>query len=230
MGVSFKHKNRKSHNWLIYQANDLNFSESTAYLKGKVYDLGCGESPYKNWILRYANEYLGVDWNGSFHNINADIIADLNQPIEISDNVADTVISISVLEHLREPKNMISEAFRILKNNGYFILQVPWQWRVHEEPYDFYRFTPYGLKYLVESAGFSIIQFKAQTGFFSTIFLKFNYFSLRFIRGPKILRGVIRLLLSGLWFCNQKMAPFLDKLDKDWNYETTGYFMICKKA
>ena len=77
----------------------------------------------------------------------ADIVADLNKPLPIESEVADVVVSISVLEHLCEPMTMLSESFRILKPGGSILLQVPWQWWIHEAPYDFYRYSPYGLNY-----------------------------------------------------------------------------------
>jgi hypothetical protein len=53
----------------------------------------------------------GVDWSGTLHELKADILADLNEPLPIEDQVADTVVSLSVLEHLREPQTMLNEAF-----------------------------------------------------------------------------------------------------------------------
>ena len=89
-------------------------------------------------VLNYASSYLGVDWSDSFHNLSADIQADLNQMLPIESEVADTVVSFSVIEHLHNPQLMLSEAYRILKPNGSFIAQVPWQWGIHEAPYDFF--------------------------------------------------------------------------------------------
>ena len=80
---------------------------------------------------------------------------------------------------------MLNEAFRILKPGGAIVLQVPWQWRVHEAPHDYFRYTPYGLKYLFEKAGFVDVVVEPQSGFFTMWILKMNYFSTRFIRGPR---------------------------------------------
>jgi len=109
------------------------------------------------------------------------------------------------------------------------VLQVPWQWWIHEAPYDFFRFTPYGLKYLFEKAGFADVVVEPQSGFFTMWILKMNYFSMRFIRGPRILRGLIKATLLPLWYLGQKVAPLLDRLDKDWAAETTGYFVTARK-
>lgn len=163
------------------------------------------------------------------HNSRADIVSNLNEKIELADEVADTIISLSVLEHLCEPQVMLREAYRILRPGGGIILQVPWQWWVHEAPYDYFRYTPYGLKYIFEKAGFVDVVVEPQSGFFTMWFMKMNYFSLRFIRGPKPLRGLIKLGLLPLWYTGQKLAPLLDKLDRNWALETTGYFVTAIK-
>lgn len=109
------------------------------------------------------------------------------------------------------------------------ILQVPFQWWVHEAPYDYFRYTPYGLKYMFEKAGFVDIYIEPQTGFFTMWLMKFNYFTLRFVRGPKPLRWLIKSILFAIWTLNQIIAPYLDKLDRNWELETTGYFVIARK-
>ena len=227
---SSTHANRKAHNWLIYKTIDIFLCKiGQSHIRGVLYDLGAGEAPYQRFFLRYAKQYIAVDWENSCHNSKPDIIADLNESLPIADAVADTVVSLSVLEHLREPKVMLHEAHRILKPGGFLVLQVPWQWWVHESPHDFFRYTPYGLEYVLHDAGFNEVFIEPQAGFFTTMILKANYFSLRFIRGPRLLRRISRLLLGVAWYCGQKLAPFLDKLDRDWTLEAPGYFVTAKK-
>lgn len=203
--------------------------KNTRHYKGVLYDLGCGESPYREFFLQHAQQYVGVDWAGSQHQTKADIAADLNIPLPIGAEVADTVISLSVMEHLCEPQVMLNEAFRILKPEGGIVLQVPWQWWIHEAPYDFFRYTPYGLKYLFEKAGFVNIVVEPQAGFFSTAILKLNYFTSRFIRGPRLLRWLLKAGLLPFWYLGQKVAPLLDKLDCNWALETSGYYVTARK-
>lgn len=229
MRVSQQHLNRRAHNWLIYDIGDRFLLKYSPYYKGVLYDLGAGESPFKDFFLQYAKQYVAVDWAGSYHDTKADINADLNKPLPIESDVADTVVSLSVLEHLCEPQMMLNEAFRILKPGGAMVLQVPWQWWIHEAPYDFFRYTPYGLKYLFEKAGFVDVVVEPQSGFFTMWILKMNYFCLRFVRGPKLLRWLIKACLVPFWFIGQLMAPVLDKLDRNWAVETSGYYVTARK-
>lgn len=217
------------HNWLIMKIGNKLITQNLSYLKGVVYDLGCGERPYENEILNVADKYIGVDWSDTFHNLKADIIADLNKTLPIDSEVADSVTSFQVMEHLSEPQIFLKEAHRILKVGGYLVLTIPFQWWVHEAPYDYYRYTPYGLKYLFEKAGFINIVVKPQAGFFTTAVLKWNYFTSRFVRGPKTIRWIIKSGLLPFWFIGQKLAPLLDNLDFDWELETSGYYVTANK-
>lgn len=196
---------------------------------GNVYDLGCGESPYKDFILNNANNYYGVDWGESVYNSKPDIIADLNKKLPIESNVADCILSISVMEHLSEPQIMLNEAFRILKKDGVILMQVPWQWKVHEAPYDFFRYSPYGLKVMFEKAGFKNIIIKPSSGFFTTWFVKMNYFTRRFLRGPIFVKVLLKLILIPFWYINQILAPVLDKLDRNRELEAQGFYITAHK-
>lgn len=228
-GFTKNHSTRQAHNWLIYDGYEKFMFSNALLFSGVLYDLGCGESPYREFFLAYAQKYIGVDWAGSFHETRADIVADLNNPLPIESEVADTVVSLSVMEHLCKPQTMLNEAFRILKPGGRIVLQVPWQWWIHEAPYDFYRYTPYGLKYLFEKAGFDNIVVEPHSGFFTAVILKCNYFTNRFVYGPKPIRWLIKAGLWPFWYVGQKIAPLLDKLDRDWALETCGYFVTAQK-
>ena len=109
------------------------------------------------------------------------------------------------------------------------ILKVPLQWWIHEAPHDYFRYTPYGLKYMFEKAGFEEIEVEATAGFFTTWIVKMNYFSQRSIRGPKPLKILIKALLIPFWAVGQFLAPYLDKLDRNWPAETSGYFVLARK-
>lgn len=229
MKPSKRHSNRKLHNWLVYNICDKFLEKYAQYLSGTLVDLGCGEAPFKSFFLQYADTYIGVDWSSTSHDSQADVISDLNKEILLKSAYADSLISISVMEHLYNPQTFLSEAFRILKPGGNFVLQVPWQWHLHEEPHDYFRYTPHGLKFLFEQAGFENIEIEAQTGFFTTRALKLNYFMDRFAIGPAPLRFMIRAALTPFWTLSQLIAPQLDKLDKNWPAETQGYFLVAKK-
>lgn len=226
---SANHPNRYHHNWLIYDIIDQNLVDNRELLVGCLYDLGSGESPYRDFFLNHVDKYVAVDWTSSLHDTQANIVADLNNPLEIESEVADVIVCLSVLEHLHSPDVALAEAFRILKPGGSILIQVPWQWKIHEAPHDFFRYTPFGFEYLMSQCGFSNILVCPQGGFFTMMALKMNYFVARFIRGPRLLRWLIRWPFRFVWFFSQKTAPILDKFDEDWAAETVGFFVTARK-
>lgn len=214
---------------MIYNIGDRFLHKNSAHYKGVLYDLGAGESPYRDFFLKHVDKYVAVDWPQTLHESQADVSANLNELLPIADAVADTVVSISVMEHLYEPQMMLNEALRILKPGGMMLLQVPWQWQIHEAPHDYFRYTPYALEYLLTRAGLVDITIEAQSGFFTTWVLKFNYFSLRLVGGTAIRSWFAKILLYPLWYIGQKVAPVLDKLDHNWQAEACGYFLLARK-
>lgn len=131
-------------------------------IRGDVADVGCGRCKYKSLILGspQVKSYTGVDFYAS----QADITADLNKKFPIEDNKFDAAICISVLEHLLEPQNALSEIARILKPDGYLFLSVPWIYPYHGEPNDYFRYSGDCLKYLLEKAGFAIVSIFPSVG------------------------------------------------------------------
>ena len=218
-----------ANNWLAIKTNNETVEKNFKNFKGTVYDLGCGERPYEKDILKVADKYIGVDWGDTLHNLKADIVSDLNKPLPIDSEVAETVTSFQVIEHLCEPQIMLNEAYRILKRNGNIILTVPFQWWIHEAPYDYFRYTIYGLRYMFEKSGFKDIKITSTSGFFSMWILKMNYFSARIIQGPKLVRLIFRAIMIPIWCVSQMLAPILDKLDRNPELETSGYTVVAKK-
>jgi SAM-dependent methyltransferase len=211
------------HNWLVHHLHNKAFRTTTRHLKGTVVDLGCGTAPYKNDILAHADEYVGVDWDNSLHDINPDVVADLSKEFPFDDNYADTLVSFQVLEHIPTPQFYLSECYRILKPGGALLLSVPFQWRVHEAPYDYFRYTRFGLEYMLNEAGFKDITIREMGGFWFTWLLKLNYFTL-----AKFAKGPLKYLFFPWWFINQVFALLLDRIITS-KQEAGGYVVVTIK-
>lgn len=222
------HINYFSHNWAIKQALNKHILARLPMVTGRVLDLGCGERPFEKDILKFAHTYTGLDWAKSIHDTKADIIADLNEPIDIESNSFDSVVSFEVLEHLCEPQTMLSESYRILKNNGVLLLSMPFQWWVHEAPWDYQRYTKYGLEYQLKKAGFVEIEIQETTGFWLLWVLKLNYQLARLTKRSFV--GIFfKIVLIPFWFCVQHIAILFDKVWKETN-ETAGYVVVARKS
>lgn len=221
-------ENRLAHNWLIKKLVNDKVRAHLHELRGIVVDLGCGTRPYEQDILKYADHYIGVDWNNTLHGLHADVAADVSKPLPFKDGVADAIVAFEVLEHVAEPGMMLAESFRTLRSGGHLMLSVPFQWWLHESPWDFYRYTCHGLEYLLTKAGFAQIAVQPTSGFWAMWVLKLNYQLARLIRGPHLSRLLIRALLIPFWWAGQMLAPLLDRFWTE-EHETAGYFVVARK-
>lgn len=146
---------------------------SKKYAKGNLIDLGCGKKPYMVVFNKYVNSYFGVDspHASDFHyrdDTRVDLWADCTNT-GLKDGSFDTLLCTQVLEHIPEPGKLLKEANRLLKKKGIAIMTIPFCWQIHAKPNDFYRFTPYGIKYLFEKNGFEILEIKSMEGMYATL-------------------------------------------------------------
>lgn len=222
----FKHNNCGWHNVFMYWSY---WKLLDAYMHSgeTLIDLGCGNSPYTKFFTARFATVTTVDWSASPHDTNPDLIADLNKTLPIADCSSDCVVSLSVLEHLTKPHNCVAEAKRILKPGGKFIVQVPFMWWVHEAPFDYQRWTEYGLKHLLEENGFKVKNIIPQSGVFLTLSLKSNYVLKRLIRRNSILRYPTSFILSPAMLAIQLAGYILDKIFFI-KQETFGYFVVAE--
>jgi|GEM_PF-573647 len=139
-------------------------------VKGRMVDIGSGHSRgYEDLFKTRVDEYLCIDQQ---YAENVDICTDCYD-VPLPDDSVDTILSTQMLEHLDTPALMLQETYRLLKSNGKLILTVPMVWGLHEEPIDFYRYTEYGLRYLLEQAGYIDIEVQPLEGLFSVLIQMF---------------------------------------------------------
>ena len=207
------------HNFLVYHIHDRQLKLfADTYLSGRLIDIGCGTKPYKELLSNLVQEHIGLDREDPFNpNAVVDIFGTAYE-IPVEDESFDCSISTGALEHLEEPETALRECHRILKDGGVAIYSVPFIWQVHAAPWDYYRFSKHGLKYLFEKCGFEILELKALSGFWVTFGQLFIYYIYRFRSSKKPWRyiPVIPLLAAII----QPIAYLLDKLDKaeDWTW------------
>jgi SAM-dependent methyltransferase len=78
--------------------------------------------------------------------------------------------------------HFLKEANRVLKPGGSAIFTVPFIWDEHEQPFDYARYSCFGLKYLFESHGFEIIESKKLLCDIRLIFLLINAYIYKIIK------------------------------------------------
>ena len=137
-------------------------------IKGKLLDYGCGRKPYRN-LFTHVSEYIGADVKHSGYpktQSAADVFFEGTLPVE--DNSFDAVLCFEVLEHVFKPDETLHDLRRVLKPGGKLMLTVPFFCNEHEIPYDYGRYTYYGLKYLLNKHGFTILVSKREGSFWET--------------------------------------------------------------
>jgi SAM-dependent methyltransferase len=123
-------------------------------LKGRVLDVGCGTKPYERYVA--ATSYVGLEHNKTVHS-RADVFYD-GTIFPFAANEFDAVLCNQVLEHVFTPEQFLMEIRRVLRAGGLLLLTVPFVWDEHEQPYDFGRYSSFGLRALLERSGFKVIQ------------------------------------------------------------------------
>jgi SAM-dependent methyltransferase len=196
-------------------------------------DAGSGEGQYRQWFGH--TRYVGIDMavgDQAWNYRNLDIVGDLAH-LPLVQGQFDAVLCTQVLEHVPEPSRVLAELHRVLKPGARLYLSAPQSWHQHQKPHDYYRFTSYGLRFLLGQAGFRIEQMRPMGGYFW--FLAFQLQNLNYWLFPRGMRGrrwtwPLRAL-NGLvlQFLASLFLYYLDPLDRIKD-ETFGYVCVASKA
>src|SRR5712671_6297139 len=105
-----------------------------------ILDIGsCYPSGYHRWCDRRALfpdlEYVGCDIRSG---PGVDRIEDAQQ-LTFCDSSIGTVILLETLEHLPKPERAMAEVHRVLRDDGLLFLSVPFNYRLHGFPSDYWR-------------------------------------------------------------------------------------------
>jgi len=153
--------------------------------RGRLLDVGCGDKPYEHLFRPYVSEYIGVEHELTFGATaalargKADVLYD-GERLPFPDASFDTVLSVQVLEHTPQPAALVAEMARVLRPGGTLILTAPFSFRLHEEPHDYFRFSPHGLRDLCERSGLVIDEIHPHGSLWSLLGHKLNsYLALR---------------------------------------------------
>lgn len=187
----------------------------------RVLDAGAGECQYADYFK--GTRYFGVDLACG------DVLWDYTKLSAITDLAAlpfpngsfDAVLNVVTLEHVREPLSVVSELARVLKPGGSLLMVVPQEWEVHQAPHDYFRYTRYGIRYLLDRAGFGSVRVLAAGGFFRVLSRRlFN--ALAFFRGGWFIAAALFLAPPAL------ILPAFDRLDRERNF-TLGYICTARR-
>lgn len=174
----------------------------------RVLDAGAGSAPYRELFAHC--EYTTVDWENSAHAgaAEVDVVAALDAlPFEAAS--FDAVLNTQVLEHVEHPPAVLAEFHRVLAPGRTLVMTAPMVWPLHEEPYDYFRFTEHGLRSLLAEAGFVQISVEPHGGYFATIAQLLRGFGST-VPADGSRRLGTRIAASAMW----RLAPAVAKLDR----------------
>jgi len=191
----------------------------------RVLDAGAGEGQYKHHFTkqRYCGVDLGVG-DAAWNYRGLDAVADLGA-LPFRDGVFDAALHIVTIEHLREPGLALAEISRTMRTGATLLIAAPHEWEVHQAPHDYFRYTRYGLAYLLDRAGFEVVEMRAAGGYFRLL-------ARRLLNGLQFFAGGVRWVMfvpaAILLVPPALVLPWLDFLDKEKNF-TAGYVCTARK-
>ncbi len=189
-------------------------------IQGKTLDIGCGSKPYEKCF--HSSEYIGLEIDNTINKKikKIDVFYD-GKKIPFENENFDSAVCFQVLEHVFEPTEFLYEINRILKPNGKLLLTVPFVWDEHEQPFDYARYSSFGLKHLLEKHGFEIIEHKKTVQNFGVIIQLIAEYFYKISYKNKITKYLAMLFLifptffwGGLitWFLPHNPDLFLDNI------------------
>ncbi len=140
----------------------------------KVLDAGSGrlkEQTLRGEILATGAELHTLDFCAGE---GVDFVGDVSDmPFEA--DTYDIVLSTQVLEHVQDPARVCAEMARVLKPGGHLFLTTPQSSPIHNEPWNYFNFTHYGLSLLFEKSGLRVVKKEAQGGHFAHLALQLHW-------------------------------------------------------
>lgn len=122
-------------------------------------DLGCGDMPYAALMRELQIDYRGADIDDA-----APLKIDAQGRTDLPDAAAAAVLSVQVLEHVRDLDAYCAEINRLLKDDGALLLSTHGNWLYHPHPEDYRRWTRSGLITDLAMRGFAVDEVHAIVG------------------------------------------------------------------
>jgi SAM-dependent methyltransferase len=198
-------------NWLANHKILGALERARGFAHGRLLDVGCGSRPFAHVFAGRVSHYFGTDLSVSPYLAARppDAFARAEaQPVRTAS--MDTVLGLSMLTYLPEPRLMLEEAHRVLKPGGVLLLEFTQMVPLHDAPHDYFRFTRYGAAYLLTRAGFEPLEYIPIGGLWARVGLSAIAALNRVNRGPT--RVLTELPVRALYVVIQLACEALDRV------------------
>jgi len=127
------------------------------HIVGRTLDVGCGTKPYAH--LYSSREYVGleIDTVANRELKKADYYYD-GKTFPFANDSFDSAVANEVFEHVFDPDGFLKEVSRVLRPGGTLIMTMPFVWDEHEQPYDYARYSSFGIKAILQRHGFEVLE------------------------------------------------------------------------
>jgi len=130
-------------------------------ISGRILDFGCGSKPYAA-CFPGVHDYIGVEYDrnlnrGSFYEKDKVFFYD-GLKLPFPDNYFDAIVSFQVIEHIESLHESLCELKRVSRPGAKLLITGPLLWPEHETPFDFRRFTRWGVARIFQDAGLEVVE------------------------------------------------------------------------
>lgn len=125
-----------------------------------VLDVGCGRQPFRFLLEGTHSQYIGMDVNQTPEG-SVDVLAPIDAPLPpdlLARGPFDFLLCTEVLEHVADWAVAFANLAALTRPGGRVLVTCPHFYRLHEEPYDFWRPTVHAVEHYARANGLVVVR------------------------------------------------------------------------
>jgi len=218
--------------YLNWRQMKRSMHKAKEYARGICLDIGAGKAPYKKYLESNCENYIITDSEKTheymFKDSSSSFIVAEATALPFEDLSIDTVVLTQVLEHVFDYEKALREAVRVLKQEGVILLSVPFIYQAHATPYDYHRFSEYGLRTLFQKYGLEVLEWHYQGYLGTTLFSIINGFIWEKLAYVRFFRNTFLLpFILAIFTYNNVFGLILDLIPA--KHFSPNFFVIARK-